>query len=636
MLHSTWFIRAALLSALLGAGIILYLARVPDHPPGFAIDESSICLNAHTIAQTGRDEEGKPWPLFFRAFGEYKNPTLIYVLAAVFKITGPSIVVARTVTAILGAVAGFLLGLLAWQMTRRLFAAIVVAVTALLTPWLFESSRLVFEVAIYPALVALFLLALWQASVRARWRWRDIFALAATLALLTYSYSIGRLFGPLLALGLAWFSSRERWRGIVATWILYGVSLIPLFVFHQTHPGALTDRFKAITYFQAGESVAKTIAGFTTHYLANVNPWRWLVIGEGDIRDHLQGMGSLLAVSVVLAFLGLAIVGRRHRHEAWWRFVIYSLVIAPLPAALTSNPFPQLRLVAFPVLFLVLMIPAIAWLDQPRTKVGGIEKQLWLTGALFLLVAQGLLFQWRYHENAPRLWYIFDARFARKVLAPALGTRQFPIMLRDEPGKAGYIHALWYGALAGLDSERFVRLLPNQPTPPGAIVISTEPACTDCTLLARALNYIVYSVPPYRGNRVIDKEAIPAFQADIRCENPPIVLSHGQTVSLRFLIKNTSHVEWPNLGRPDGLGAVVLESRWRKETGEIVPGYDAERELPYEVEPADTVGLTLEVPPPGMPGDYLLEVDLVQRQVARFSERGSIPWTGKVRVAAQP
>lgn len=616
----------------MAAGI--YLFRVPEHPPGFAIDESSICYNAFTISQTGADEQGSSWPLFFRAFGEYKNPTLIYVLAAIFKITGPSIAVARSLTASFGVLTGVLLGLLAWQITRKMFGAIVVAVTALFTPWLYESSRLVFEVAIYPALVALFLLFVWRASLRARWKWSDIVALSASLALLTYSYSIGRLLAPLLALGLAWFVSRERWRGIVATWILYGASLIPLLVFHLNHPGALTNRFKAITYFKAGDSTAAAIAGFAKHYFANINPWRWLVIGEGDIRDHLQGMGSLLAVSVVLAVFGLAIVLRQHRQDAWWRFVIYSLLVSPVPASLTTNPFPQLRLVAFPIFFLVLMIPAVSWLDQARTKLRGVGKRPWLTGALLLVISQGLIFQWRYHKGAPGLWYVFDARFPRKVLAPALATGQFPIFLRDEPGQTGYIHALWYGVLAGLDPGRFTRLLSGQPPPAGAVVISTGPACTECRLMARSLNYIVYSVPPYRENALQEKKPITVFAANILCENPPGTLSAGQPVTLRFLIRNISNAEWPATGNAEGKGAVFLQSRWRTETGEIVPGHETEKSVPYDVEPGDTIGLTLEVTPPEQ-GGYLLEVDLLQKEIARFSEHGSSPWTGNVTVTAK-
>ena len=63
-----------------------YAYRAPVDPPPFYPDESSIAYNAHTISQTGRDEYGEAFPLFFRAFGEYKNPTYIYLLAAVFRI----------------------------------------------------------------------------------------------------------------------------------------------------------------------------------------------------------------------------------------------------------------------------------------------------------------------------------------------------------------------------------------------------------------------------------------------------------------------------------------------------------------------------------------------------------------------
>jgi hypothetical protein len=68
-----FYAAAALL--LFACGTAVYLWRVTNDPPGFYIDESSICYNAHVLSQTGHDEYGVEWPLFFRAFGEYKNPT---------------------------------------------------------------------------------------------------------------------------------------------------------------------------------------------------------------------------------------------------------------------------------------------------------------------------------------------------------------------------------------------------------------------------------------------------------------------------------------------------------------------------------------------------------------------------------
>ncbi len=605
----------------------LYLAFVPGHPPGFSIDESSICYNAHTISETGRDEYGNAWPLFFRAFGEYKSPTFIYLLAALFRMTGPSINAARLFSASFGILSGLLLGYLAWQMTRRWVAAAIITVVALLTPWLFESSRLVFEVAMYPALVALFLIVVWRASGKLRFGWADVLGLAALLGLLTYSYSIGRLLAPLLALGLAWFLNRERWSRIIVTWMVYGFLLVPLLIFHQKHPDALTGRFKAITYLNAGDSAMTSAGKFALHYLANVNPWRWFVTGESDIRDHLQGTGALLAGSVVLAAVGLFIALRAHRRDAWWRFLIYCLVITPIPASLTSNPFPQLRLVAFPIFFLVLAIPAIVWLSAPEQG-----KRFVLGAVLVLAVTQGMLFQWRYHKNAPSLWYVFDARFARKVLGPALATGQYSVALLDPPGQSGYIHALWYGLLAGADAKRFVRVPVGDRPPPGSVVISTETDCDDCRLMARALNYIVYLVPPYPNDDVIAPKRLASFRADIVCENPPVTLDAGQKATLRFLIRNKSTSDWPAVGET---GSVVLQSRWRDSTGKNPADQDSERRLPYDIEAGDTVGLALDVTSPREPNDYWLEVDLVQKGVGRFSEQGSAAWSCKVKVRAR-
>jgi len=614
-------LRRGLLCLLPGLAAFLYFVYVPSHPAGFSIDESSICYNAYTISETGHDEYGQPWPLFFRAFGEYKNPTIVYVLAALFRVTGPSIAVARALSAALGLAAGLLLGVLAWQMTRRWTVTLVITVSSWLTPWVFESSRLVFEVAIYPAIVVLFLLAVWRCSRKASWLWRDVFALTLTLALLTYSYSIGRLFGPLLAAGLLFFVNRERVPALLKTWIVYILLLVPLVAFHLQRPGALTGRFEALTYL--GKHVSPMIAAkqFVLHCAANLNPWRWLVTGEYNVRDHLQGTGALLAATVGLSLLGLVLVSRQHRRDPWWRFILYGLAVSVVPASLTNNPFPQLRLIAFPVFVLVLAIPAVSWLADARRFL--------LSAAVGLTVIQGLYFQWLYHKEAPKLWYVFDARFPRKILAPALAAGIKPVYLLDEPGKAGYIHALWYGALWRLESDRFVRAASANAIPTGSVIISTEEDCHDCRLIARALNYIVYCTPPYPDIHAPLKGPLSNYRANIVANHAEPTLRSGETAAFDFEIKNLGKAEWPAIGNEDGAYAVKLVSRW---LGKSAADPAAEKRLPFDVEPEDTVGLSLQVTAPVEPGEYLLEVDLVQEQVGRFSEHGSRAWTSTVQI----
>jgi len=113
----------------------------PSNPPGYHRDEAALSYNAYSVATTARDEDGAFMPLFFRSFGDYKSPLYPYVLAGIFRITGPHKIVARAFSAVLGAIAVLLLGLLAKRLTGRTVVAVVVVVLAGLTPWLFELGR---------------------------------------------------------------------------------------------------------------------------------------------------------------------------------------------------------------------------------------------------------------------------------------------------------------------------------------------------------------------------------------------------------------------------------------------------------------------------------------------------------------
>ena len=478
-----------ILSFLLLLLALSYFYQVPNNPPGFYIDESSIAYNAHTIATTGRDEYGENWPLYFRAFGEYKNPVYIYLLAFLFRLFGPSILVARLLSASLSVIAVGLLWLLAYRISRQKIVATLIAISAFLTPWLFENSRLVFEVALYPVLMVLFLIAVHHASKQERWRLREALAIAATLIVLTYSYSIGRLLAPLLALGLAFFVTRQRWRGLVTVWAIYFLSLIPALVFNAQHPDALMNRFWLLTYITREKSIWELALTFLRHYFANINPWTIAVTGEVNVRDHVGSMGSVLAPALLLAIAGIVYVIRRCAADAWWRYMLFAIVVTPIPASLTTTEFPQIRLIALPVLLHVFMTPSLSWL---LNQEGSSAARTVLAVLLLVMFAQGFVYRVQFRKAGPERWYIFDEQFPREVFPTALGQNKFPIYFYDPPGKSGYAQMYWYGVLQGLPADNFVRLPPDEKPPNGAVVISTAEECSDCRLLLKSINYIVY------------------------------------------------------------------------------------------------------------------------------------------------
>src|SRR5260370_3677282 len=193
---------------------ILYTYGLTENPPGFYQDEAAFAYNAYLLAKTGYSEFGVRWPLFIQTFTwpftVYSNPVCIYLLAAFNLVLPPSIWLARLLSSVAGFETGLLLGLLGYKISRKAPIAVIVGFTALITPWLFEVDRLFFDSSFYPLALTLFLLSLYKAHTKERWSWFDVAALVATLELLTYTYTIGRMLAGVFALRLVFFGNNTE------------------------------------------------------------------------------------------------------------------------------------------------------------------------------------------------------------------------------------------------------------------------------------------------------------------------------------------------------------------------------------------------------------------------------------------
>jgi hypothetical protein len=619
-----------------GVALILFSALVQfaalrTNPPGFFLDESSIAYNAHTTSQTGRDEHGEAWPLFFRAFGEFKNPVYIYLLAGVFRLTGPGILSARMLSATLGLLTIVLLGLLAFQITQSRSTALLFSLLVLLTPWTFELSRLVLEVALYPFALALFLLAVWNAAGKLTWSAMQICTLAGTLALLTYSYSIGRLFGPLLALGLIVFVSRRRLVSLVLTWIAFAVTLIPLFIFHARNPGALTGRFHYLSYLKPESTVVQIAREFATHLLANLNPWRLFVTESAKTNElvHVPGPPAMLTITAVLVVSSLVLLYKQRKIDAWWRFVFYGLVASLVPASLTTDNFHMLRLAPLTVFLLVLTIPALRWLREPHD---GWQRSA-LIATVFLICAQGLFFQWRYHQSvtSSRRLHTFDADYPAMILPSALHEAgSNPVYLADNPARPAYVQALWYATLWNIPLTKFISLGFDESAPEGAVVITTEERCPRCRVLASSEPYTTYVAigPP----RVLTRLPDDNMRAELNVSDPPTQLRAGQQVTIHVTVKNISKSVWLAAERSGGDFRLSVGNHWLDQNGDSVVNDDGRGALSKDVVPGGTVTVPLTINAPRRAGEYLLEVDMVQEGASWFALKGSQTWRGRVTV----
>lgn len=481
------------------AVLVLYTFGVEVNPPGFYLDEASISYNAYSISVDGRDEHGVPWPVYFQTWDASVavNPVYVYSLAAVFKVFGPSILAARLLSAVAGFLAAVLLGALAGRATGRRDVGLIVAGSALLMPWLFQVSRLVFEVALFPLVLTVVLTLVHRVHARPAWSALEIGAVGSMLGVLTYTYTIGRLLGPLLALGLVLFASRQRARSIVLTWIVFGIALLPAVAFNVANSGALSARADLLGYVRPGVPLTDIASQFINHVLANLDPRRLLLLGDPNIRHHVPVMGSVLAATLALVLIGLDRVAHGEHRDPWVRYVLYGLGVALVPASLTIDDFHTLRLIALPVFLLLVAAMGARWLAER----GGVYRAGLLALAALSFV-QGAVFQLGFWREGPGRGGAFDAAFPT-VFEAALATGERPIYLRDQGNLPGYIEAYWYGTLRGMTRDDFVRLRPDELPPAGAIVLGTERSCGACDVLAQDGDYIAYRAGDLASTGVI-------------------------------------------------------------------------------------------------------------------------------------
>ncbi len=387
--------------------IFLHSYHITQIPAGLYLDETSIGLNAATISSAGTDEYGQKFPIYFKAFGEWKNPLYIYTSAIIFKIFGISEFHLRLTSIFFFAI--FLCGIYAFS--RKIFKKnISVSHYSLLIagtlPWFFTLSRISFEV-ISQIAIAIWLFYFLYISYCEKVNnlnnlnysnysnilKKNIYPLVSGLflALFLYSYSTSRVlaFGIILALFLS-FYQKKYWKTHFILMISFFIFILPYIYFSYIHSGALTSRFELLTYlYDEKISVLEKISIFFRNYFSAFDISNFLLFqGDLNIRHSSGYMGQLFFIPFVLFLVGFSgtiqkffshnnqsltdeknkiiknkiinnkIIKEKKIQETqetqetqskkYWRIFLFLILLgSPLPAALTSDIHHSLRLLFF-------------------------------------------------------------------------------------------------------------------------------------------------------------------------------------------------------------------------------------------------------------------------------------------------
>lgn len=507
------FTKKNLRRLLVAAGLVvlfaLYTNGISRNPPGFYMDESATAYNAYLLSRTGAGEFGPHFPVLFQFYSPprqaFVNPATIYLMALYFRFVPPSILAARLFAAFWMFSTCLLIGMLAKRLSGRTFIGVVVGGTALLTPWLFEEGRLVWDAHFVPFAVMLFIWAAYHAYEKEKWGWREIIFLAGSLSLLMYGYLAGRILAPLFGLGLFFFAkNRSRFFAIIKVGVLCTLALIPIWIFSWRHPDAVSNRFVLATYMRPDIPWRQTAAEFIRRYLQDQSVVGLLQTGHPLLRHHvIEAGGVFFFATFALAMLGVLVVVVRRRHDRWWLFILYGLAVSIMPGAITYEPFHALRLLALPVFLLILTVPALEWLltdERPRDSMQTVPTLAFIRWSarftllvllLALTIFEAVRFQRIYRRYGPDRGVYFDSPY-KEAYDAAVAQPQRPIYLRDGFYGPAYIDALWYSVVEGRPRSAFVHLEGDAKPPPGAIVLSDELKCENCQMIKQSGIYLLY------------------------------------------------------------------------------------------------------------------------------------------------
>lgn len=328
-----------LIFAIVLVGFLIRLYKITSSPEGLYIDETSIGYNAFSIISTGRDEHGRFMPLFFEAFGEYKLPVYIYLVALTQLFFGPTDLSVRIPSLVFGTLSILLIYLFSKEIFRNFHEKHIKSTIGVLacfllavSPWHFQFSRPGFEASV-GLFFLIFGLYLFIRGIN------ETSKLSVSLSLICfvmtlYSYNSARIVFPLvlLLLFLMYFRNFE-FKSWVKIMIVPLILIIPFLNFSLSTEGLARARQVSV-FFQKGT----TLTDVLSNYSKNISPI--YLFKEGDPTfNHLTPyrMSLLYLAEAPFFFFGLTYLILSRSKNLLSIVVLFFISLIP-PSFATLNP----------------------------------------------------------------------------------------------------------------------------------------------------------------------------------------------------------------------------------------------------------------------------------------------------------
>lgn len=215
-----WSRPALILLLIIIVSALLRLVNLGQSPPGLNQDEATNAWNAYCLLETGKDQAGISWPIFYtRGLGHNRSTLYIYTLIPFQAVGGMNV----STTRLPAAIGGIFTVLLIYFVGKRLFdwkTALLAAGLLALNPWHIQQSRWGHDASLSSLLgLAPLAMILWAGMPLGKDETLTPRVLPAVLAgivtgIVCYGYHSVRLFVPVFLLAIVLVSFTE-WRNVL-------------------------------------------------------------------------------------------------------------------------------------------------------------------------------------------------------------------------------------------------------------------------------------------------------------------------------------------------------------------------------------------------------------------------------------
>jgi len=330
--------------------------RLGEIPMGIHADEASQGYNAYSLLKTGKDMYGKLFPILFRANGSYQPPVYTYLTIVPIFLFGNTVSSVRFVSALAGLllvgvtflfVYLFGIGKKEDKITQALIASVVLAIS----PWSIHFSRLAIEGNL---VVVFFVLGLLLALLSLKKKWFFVFA-CLVFAFTTHVYYTERITSILFMAVFVLFNRKiflKQKKEVLIGLVVFVLVMIPHLVISES--GALTKRLSEVGYIKDinnvdGGLINKTtfLTGkFADHYFSYFSPKNLFFDPGQDLGRTSQDLAVFYPWFFIFALAGVRYL-LQYNSETMTKLLALVIVIGPLPASITGDPFYPLRVLTY-------------------------------------------------------------------------------------------------------------------------------------------------------------------------------------------------------------------------------------------------------------------------------------------------